>query len=396
MIHTTLSTLITTTFQPTTNETFSQANDTGRGPSCRTTPLDAERVFLIFCYIVIFVVTIAGNGIIIYVVNCYRNIKTAFNLLIVNMAVADILDAVAASPTSISFFIVGRRFPSGAIGEIICKLQMFIQDVSISASVLTLTVIAVDRYFAIVHVLRRPMGVRSVMRAICAIWVVSGLTFMYEFYRMRLVPYGKDAVTCTVVWGVDDPETVNLLFMTDMLMKLIFHYVLPLVVMIIVYTIILLHLWQRKAPGELSDNHQKRLERQKRKVIKMLVTIVTAFAVCWFPVHFNHVMITFHWERYRCALPMGVIMAFYMVAHANAAINPCLYLIFNQNFRDGFKHIFNKIHRRDITIIERTSTTRDVISNATAIPNIGYHPSTPQLTRLNASSSGDEMADSKL
>lgn len=323
---------------------MSETNDTLKGPLCSNVPSDAERVLLILCYIIIFVVAVAGNGVIIYVVNCYRNIKTAFNLLIVNMAIADILDAVAASPFNISFLIVGRKFPGGAIGEIICKLQMFVQNVSISASVLTLTVIAVDRYFAIVHVLRRPMGVRSVMRAICAIWVISGLTFMYDFYRMRLIPYGKDSVTCTVVWGVDDRSTEDLLFITDMLIKLIFHYVLPLVIMIIVYTIILLHLWQRKAPGELSDNHQKRLERQKRKIIKMLVTIVTAFAVCWFPVHVNHIMITFYWKIYRCALPVGVVMAFYMVAHANAAINPCLYLIFNQNFRDGLKHIFNKVN----------------------------------------------------
>jgi hypothetical protein len=45
-----------------------------------------------------------------------------------------------------------------------------------------------------------------------------------------------------------------------------------------------------------------------------------------------------------------------MVAHANAAINPCLYLIFNQNFRDGLKHIFNKV-KMDYYCIERFHVT---------------------------------------
>lgn len=335
--------LINTTSNETSNAT-SNGTTIPPYPVCDLTVKPVAMALLTLTHVLIFIVSITGNSVIIYIICSYRNIKNPFNILIVNMATADILDSVISIPPQINFLYVGGSYPNNLIGKILCRLYPYLTTVVVSASVLTLTVIAIDRYLAIVHVLRTPMSIRAVRRAIVGIWLLSGTLFSYELYRFRHFPIPNTTrMICSVLWteGEEDLELERTLHIADFMVKLVINYLLPLIVMIVFYTIILLHMWQRQAPGELADKYQRRLEKQKRKIIRMLVTIVTVFAMCWIPVHVFHSMLTFKDEWVRCQLVVFLVLL--LISHANAAINPCLYLIFNQNFRDGLKHLINKV-----------------------------------------------------
>jgi len=334
------------------NISNNSTNATIQPPSdgyCSVALTDGEIVFLVFGHLVVLFTSISVNSLIIHIICCYRSTKNAFNILIVNMAAADILDSVVANPTNIAFLFLGNYYPSSIFGEILCRLNPFLQNVAVSASILTLTVIAIDRYFAIVHVLRTPMDLRAVRRAVIGIWLSSAIFFSYTLFRFALnhMP-DRSYARCVVYWislDEDDMELEYSLHVADMLAKLILHYALPLLIMIVFYSIILIHLWQTKTPGELNDKHQRRLETQKRKIIKMLVTIVTVFALFWFPVHLYHALLTFRNNLVRCKLPIIALFLMMLISHSTAAINPCLYLIFNQNFRDGMKHLCNKVNK---------------------------------------------------
>lgn len=104
------------------------------------------RVALTVTYTITFVVAIVGNSLIIHVVRRQRNMRTAFNFLIVNMAVADILDAMIAMPAMVLYLFVLNRWLPGLVGTITCRLVNFAVGLSINTSVLTLSMIAVDRY----------------------------------------------------------------------------------------------------------------------------------------------------------------------------------------------------------------------------------------------------------
>lgn len=109
-----------------------------------------SRIALTLAYVVAFLVAIVGNLLIIHVVRRHRNRRTAFNYLILNMAAADILDAMVAMPAMVMFLFVLNRWLPGMVGTITCKLVNFAVNLSISSSVLTLAVIAVDRYEVII------------------------------------------------------------------------------------------------------------------------------------------------------------------------------------------------------------------------------------------------------
>ena len=125
--------------------------------------------------------------------------------------------------------------------------------------------------------------------------------------------------------------------MFEMVSRFVLLYLVPLLIMAVFYSKIVLHLWKRKASGVHIEKNQKRIEKQKRKVVTMRVTIVTLFGICWLPAHVNNFLLMFNFKVHSC-LHTSLILIFYFFNHSNAVINPCLYLVFNESFSEGFKH----------------------------------------------------------
>ena len=276
-------------------------------------------------------------------------------MLIVNMAASDVLDVITAIPLSIAYLYESVKWFSGGFGAFLCKTLPFLAFVSIGTSVLTLTVMTFDRYRAIVHTMRRPLTPKLTAVAIGSTWVISGLVFASELYKYKLFN-AAGQVMCASRW-VDDVQESNKITMYELIIRFVLLYLIPLLTMAVLYTRIVLHLWKREAPGEHIDKTHQRIEKQNRKVIVMLVTIVTIFALCWLPAHVNHFLATFNFNVYSC-LPTSLVLTLYFVTHSNTAINPCLYLIFNENFRGAFKHQLRMRHR-----IRRVSLT---VSNSSS------------------------------
>ena len=101
---------------------------------------------------------------------------------------------------------------------------------------------------------------------------------------------------------------------------------------IVVYTVICRKLWLRKIPGNVTTANLAAAQKSKRKVVRLLVVIVLVFAICWFPNYIDH-YIWFVRPELSNSLPVEVQFCFLWLAHANSAINPCLYILLNSKFR---------------------------------------------------------------
>jgi len=73
--------------------------------------------------------------------------------------------------------------------EILCLVAPFVKEVSVNVSILTLTVISVDRYYAIVRPLKPGWSGRKASVIVAVVWAVSVvsslpamLTDKYESY----------------------------------------------------------------------------------------------------------------------------------------------------------------------------------------------------------------------
>ena len=125
------------------DESFSNRS---HGPS-KTTSQDIVFATL-YSFMVFF--GVVGNGVVIAIVRKTPSMRTTTNYLLLNLAVADLLTLLLC-PGIYDFALNSLRINS-TLGDIVCKLFTgnAVVCITFDASVLTLCVIAVERYVAIV------------------------------------------------------------------------------------------------------------------------------------------------------------------------------------------------------------------------------------------------------
>ena len=346
-------------------------------PTTSTEPTDAEedeqqndeqdvdtsiKIAMICLYVIILMLSLVGNSLIIHLVRTRKNIrKNQFYWLIFNTALADLIDVLTACAFSMPYFMFGDRWGLGGFGSAMCKIIPFLLVVSICAAIWTLTVIAVDRYLVIVCLRRRALSSRSVLRSIIIVWLCAIVVGSGQLYKYRTVEDDDGIQYCVDEWDEHSEETSMLLYKTEMVVRVIITYAVPLVVMAILYFLIARFLWKRKPPVSVNQQAYINQVRKRKTVIKMLITVVSVFALCWLPVHVGHVMSEFYTVAYYNT-PSVVRWLFFWFAHANAAIHPWLFIAFSEHLRQGTKEILRKIYNTEQLRL-RSGSTPSIITN---------------------------------
>ncbi|OTF82716.1 G-protein coupled receptor-like protein, partial [Euroglyphus maynei] len=119
-----------------------------------------------------------------------------------------------------------------------------------------------------------------------------------------------------------------------------FTFFLPIIALIFVYARICIHLIQNTTvPGNPDQTRDKYCVNKKIKVIKMLVTIVVLFAMCWFPIHLFQLLVWFHptIQNQKTTFSYYLYVGSYFVCHwlamAHSFVNPFVYCFMSGNFR---------------------------------------------------------------
>lgn len=287
-------------------------------------------IVLTIAYCAVLVVSLIANVMVIRYAASRNKMSRAFDRLIVNMAVADILDALVGIPCNIVYFYVNLKWFPGLFGQLLCKTMYFGMNISITASGFTFAAIALDRYFAIAHRAKRSLSQRTVKLSIFVIWAIAAMVFSSDYHRFRVLQIPNGDYVClqdSSTWG-------NKANQIDAIAKFVLNYGFPLFAMTILYGIIIRYLWRRKPPGYASDTIEKKVLKQRRNSVKKLLTIVVVFAICWFPVHVMHFVAAFRRDIFFC-MSIYVPLTCIWLAHSNCAINPCLYLYLSRRNRSS-------------------------------------------------------------
>ena len=260
--------------------------------------------------------------------------RSVTNCLIANMAAADLLMTFSAMPYSVAYTYVASRWFGGIMGMITCKLLHFTIALSIAASILTLTVIALDRFFAVAYPFKRVSVIRHIPRANMLIWLVSVLCMSPYLYYYKSDLLEDNNYHCFISWEpLADSFTASRIYFSFTFIAL---YLVPLLFICIFYSIISFKLWARRIPGNPTEVNLRNVELSKRRTIKMLIIIVVVFALCWLPAHLMHFFIFFEDRTFNNKLSLLIIFG---ISHANSAINPYLNIVLNRNFRRPFLEV---------------------------------------------------------
>ena len=290
----------------------------------------------VLLYVVVILVSLIGNALICCVVYKSRRMRTPVNFFVVNMSAADLLITVFYMPRMISRTSLGMEWGmSGDFGHVLCKVLPFTQELSASVSVLTLILMAVDRFIAVLFPLQRLVTNRVAYASIVLVWLIAVAIRSPMLYGIRFVLAEEGKTFCQLEF---DSKLASFLYVK---FAFVMFYVVPLFVIVVLYSAVLKSLKNRKPIGVDLSNIQRRCKdrlKRTRKVMNMLFTIVSIFAAGWC-LHFFLPVLYFRFRTKVCVL---VFPAFFL-SHATSAINPCIYLIYIENYRRGFREILNPL-----------------------------------------------------
>ena len=111
-----------------------------------------------------------GNSLVIATLVRWRQMRTLCNLLIANICAADLGVCVFAAPLRII-----ESYRDWIFGDVTCYILTPLQDVFVVVSVITHTVIALERHHAIVSPLKRKMTLKRVKTSVVVIWIACYL-----------------------------------------------------------------------------------------------------------------------------------------------------------------------------------------------------------------------------
>ncbi|XP_021918319.1 orexin receptor type 1-like isoform X2 [Zootermopsis nevadensis] len=245
------------------------------------------------------------------------------------------------------------------------KIRSQLETVSVAVSVLTLTFISVDRWYAICFPLKFKSTTGRAKTAIIIIWLLALAFDIPELMVLQTRPRKELRIEthfftqCLPSWSDRSEMTIHV-------MKAVLLYTLPLIFMSVAYCQIVRVLWRSdNIPGHtetmnyygtgacnnslsairrntMNTNANNTTEgqlRSRRKAAKMLVAVVIMFAVCYFPVHLLSII------RYAMNIPtsdamVAVAMLSHWLCYANSAVNPVIYNFMSGKFRREFKRTF--------------------------------------------------------
>ena len=160
-------------------------------------PYDISAVFT-SVLAVLSLAAIIGNILVMSAVYKTPNLRTSTNYYYVNMAVSDFLSSLTLWPLYLTDEIITQRgsLIQGLVATIGCKVGVFTRNVSHSVSILSLFLIAVDRFIATVHPLKVTLLTKNIRASLLlSTWIIaiggSFITFLHSRVKRYPLPHSK-------------------------------------------------------------------------------------------------------------------------------------------------------------------------------------------------------------
>ncbi|KAK3733772.1 hypothetical protein QZH41_000680 [Actinostola sp. cb2023] len=235
----------------------------------------------------------------------YRNLQmhSAVNLFIANMAVSDILQAIFGIPRVITEVVCGRE--RWLIGGYL------------------------ERFYAVVFPFKFSYLNKHSKIVIPGLWLTG--TSLHAIY-WKIFTLANDNnnqfPTCYQKWSSAKKAMIYYLVVFVGL------FFLALATTIVMYTIIIVKIKQKKVSGETVSGLRRSRETQERKLLRVVIAITIVFFACFFPQTVLIIVAPLYVVP-RCHAEALRLVAKVM-EQTYSAVNPILCITFSANYRSGF------------------------------------------------------------
>ena len=278
------------------------------------------------------ILTMIGNGFVIFVIWRKRSLRTKTNAFIVSLAVADFCVGMNAFPPLFFWKIASDNNFQG----VSLKVLAFINELFLYASAVNLCSLVLDRYMAIVKPLQYLtfMKRRRVIQVISFSWTIS-VSFTV-FVRTLRYSFKTQLFYNIVGWSY-------VLFELSLCAIVIFCFTSMLV-------IVCKHdRSARTLSKQLRFNHRVFFKTQDKSALKMMTVVVCLFLVCYGLFLYCSFVYMFY---YLAACIIGYHYRM-LISILNSAVNPLAYAVFKRDIKKEFKRmIYSSILKRTVSKVE--------------------------------------------
>ena len=293
------------------------------------TPWQSKVWFSVVRYILFgaaFIVSMCGNSLCAYIISSRIKMKSVTNLFILNLAIGDLIYTFSI-PFDLAIIENDQKW---IFHHYFCNILFPIQTTSMSSSLLTLTILSLTRYRAIIRPLTRQIQETTAKYIILFIWIFSVATVLPQGYHQKI-----EQGECVEKWvGGKQSRRIYTAILFGV------QYVIPLTIMIIAYGRIGIEL-SKPSPVENTLIQAER-GKEAKKVVHMLITVTATFAIFTLPTSVMWLWLDFGNADNSYPDFWDVLHILYFFDFINLAAHPFIYVYFSKNFRSEMKATFER------------------------------------------------------
>uniref|UniRef100_A0A0N5A0D1 G_PROTEIN_RECEP_F1_2 domain-containing protein n=1 Tax=Parastrongyloides trichosuri TaxID=131310 RepID=A0A0N5A0D1_PARTI len=224
---------------------------------------DHIRIPIIFIYIVVLLLCLVGNLFTIIVICVHHSMRTATNFFLANLAFADLLVAVFCIGQNM-FHLVGSQNSHWPLGEVFCKLYVFVLHMVPCTSIGILVCVSLEKYIAVLHPLLALKLLTPRLRVTMAtfIWILSVSVNLPYYFKSIEKKYSQMSACTRELdgeWPVRDMLTLSFFV----------WYCIPLASIAYIYTRIGMVLWRSEFRNLTNRKSNKEQQEHSTEIIKL-------------------------------------------------------------------------------------------------------------------------------
>ncbi|XP_076876903.1 trace amine-associated receptor 13c-like [Brachyhypopomus gauderio] len=287
-------------------------------------------IFLFILLSFVSVCTVFLNLLVIISICHFKQLHTPTNLLILSLAVADLLVGLIVMPVNI----MGQRDTCWYFGNMACIVVLVINNLSMIASLCSLTFIAVDRYIAVNDPLSYSIKI-TVSKT--SVFIISGW-FLSLLYIIIFLYFNENMLPSLIMIRCHG-ECVMYIKYPWMTVDLIVTFVTPCSIILILYSFIF-NVARRQAiavRSVMNSMANRKVAKvsftSETKAAKTLGIVVCVYLACWIPYYIS----SLSFESLSSFSLLWIV--FTWLVYFNSFMNPLIYAIFYPWFRASVKNI---------------------------------------------------------
>ncbi|XP_060077903.1 tachykinin-like peptides receptor 99D [Ylistrum balloti] len=335
-----------------------------------------EQLVYIIVMCVAGIVTVTGNGLLIYIMCKQRSLRNVSNFYMASLSIAD---------TGVGLFVIAAIVVT--IMEIPvpvgwCYFSPYFELSTLSAGIFSSLLISYDRHLAVSKALSYHPTKRSAVTSLVLVWVSafvysSRIFLQYEVAKLLssgsvLAAVANDNTTSILTEDDDDKKNgfCNVLAEEDYndlifrCIDFVFLFIIPITCMVYWYRGIVKTLWAVNVTTTA-------IIAKKRRVVKLLIINVVVFFACWIPFYLADiindsiaVLMSNHdddFEEDASSEVARLCLIFFAVSHSY--LNPIIFLYFHSEFRVILLSLLCKcVSKRRMRVEQQTEYRLNTIS----------------------------------